>query len=251
MGSDYPCQLSLKAIIWEPKNDETLLPSYAAALTTISQLALISGLSLSDVLRSGVGFGTCLMPFAPIEGFSPYIIDPEDLTKDRIERGLKESGPDWLGLYRYIGDAPAGIELHLSRCRKTAEFLGVSVRDLVEVVWTHEAAHFVSHVGIGGFDRTIWENFQSATSDDKEYAAQSMCWAAFAVFRKSKLIRVMKKLSKYQSEKYNTWKGFEKYCAERDPLHIIQESTSQIGSRSGRKVTLGRGDLHDIVGYDC
>jgi hypothetical protein len=246
MGSDYPCQLSLKALIWEPNNDEALLPSHAAALTTISQLALASGLSLSDVLRSG----TCLMPFAPFEGFSPYIIDPEDLTKDRIERGLKELGPDWLGRYRYMDDTPGSIELQLSRCRKTAEFLDVPVRDLVEVVWTHEAAHFVSHVGIGGFDRMIWENFQSATSDAKEYVAQAMCWALFAIFKMPKLIRAMKKLSKYQSERYNTWKEFENHCADRDTLHIVQLLTYEIGSRSGRKVAVDRGDIHDIINYD-
>jgi hypothetical protein len=77
MGSDYPCQLSLKAVTWEPKDDEVLFPSYAAALTTISKLALVSGLSLSDVLRSGAGFETCLIPFAPFEGLSPYIIESQ------------------------------------------------------------------------------------------------------------------------------------------------------------------------------
>jgi hypothetical protein len=51
------------------------------------------------------------------------------------------------------------IYLHLSRCRRTAEVLGVHPKDLVEVVWTHEAAHFVSHVGSGGSRAVDWKRF--------------------------------------------------------------------------------------------
>jgi hypothetical protein len=144
------------------------------------------------------------------------------------------------------------IELYLSRCREVAEFLSVSPRELVQVVWTHEAAHFVSHIGIGGLNHSIWEGFSNASTDDKEYIAQAASWATFSVLSRPKLIRVMKRLARLQSEKYNSWKTFEKTCrhSRNDPLRTIEELTLNVGRASGRKVVAGREDIHDIIGYD-
>jgi hypothetical protein len=146
-------------------------------------------------------------------------------------------------------------------CRQVAKFLGVSIRALVEVVWTHEAAHFISHTGIGGYHHSSGRVFQvRATtemqlylcrhSDDKEYIAQTACWGTFSVFAKSELIEVMEKLAIHQSPKYNTWRDFEKKCRDKDPLEIVAELTLEIGRVSGRKVEVGREDIHDIEGYD-
>jgi hypothetical protein len=253
MGSDYPCQLSLTALTWEkvtnggialPSHQKLVTPSYAKALTTISELALVCGLSLSDVLRADYSGQESLAPYAPAEAFSFQTVDREELNYSIIEKGLRESGPDWLGRYYHGYGMPVKIELYLSRCRRAAEFLDVSTRSLVEVVWTHEAAHFVSHIGIGGYLHSNWNSFSTASSDNKEYIAQVACWGLFSVFARSELIGVMERLATHQSAKYNTWREFETKCRGKTPLDIIAELTLDVGSLSGRKPIHGHEDLH-------
>ena len=125
-------------------------------------------------------------------------------------------------------------------------------KKLVEVVWTHEAAHFVSHIGVGGYHATSWENFSGANRDDEEHVAQIACWGAFTILGKPKLIRVMEKLAKYRSEVYNTSIDFGKECSNfsHDPLDIIARLTVKVGHASGRKLRMEREDIQDILGYD-
>ena len=262
MGSNYTWRLSLFGLTWRQaipspsvtldRTDRILLPSYEKTLTTMSELALVCGLSLSDVLKAGALGKASLMPYAPTEGFKLQRIDRQKLNNRIIAEGLRESGPDWLGRYYHGSDMPERIELHLSRCQRVARFLSVSARELVQVILTHEAAHFVSHIGIGGFNHSIWESFSNASSDEKEHIAQAASWVTFSVFARPRLNQVMEKLATHQSEKYNSWRVFEKDCRDcnANPLQIIEKLTLQVGRISGRKVESGREDIHNIVGYD-
>jgi hypothetical protein len=239
-----PCRLWLTApssrCYESGYDDRLLLPRYGKILTTLSELALICGLSLSNVsniLKNGSLGEASLMPFAPLKDFDTYPAPPEELNDRSIEEGLREAGPDWLGRYYHGQDEPRRIEVHLPRCRRTAEFLGVSPRNLVEVVWTHEAAHFVSHIGIGGYDQSIWNDFSGASSYSKEDVAQTASLVAFTLFARPRLFKVMEKLAKYQSQKYNTWREFKLNWGW-GALQNISELTLKVGNASGRAVSL-------------
>jgi len=234
----FGCSYSCCEPEYDPHPDHLLLPRYGKILTSLSELALICGLSLSNVsntLKNGSLREVSLMTLAPFDGFHLRHAPPEELNNRSIEEGLREAGPDWLGRYRHSQDVPQCIEVHLDRCRRTAEFLGVSPRNLVEVVWTHEAAHFVSHIGIGGYDQSTWNDFSSASSYSKEDVAQTACLVAFILFARPRLIKVMEKLAKYQSQKYNTWREFELNWGA---LPIISDLTLKVGNASGRAVSL-------------
>lgn len=145
---------------------------------------------------------------------------------------MRDLGVDWLGLYTrqstaqmqpaFASFAPLvstprssctslSISLYLDRCRRTAEFLRVDPKDLVEVVWTHEAAHFVSHVGKGGLNHVDCRNFWEKVSlDSAEDIAQRACWAVFTVFERPKLLSVMRKLSTRQERRVYTLGVFRK-----------------------------------------
>lgn len=232
------------ALTWDPETDRGLVPSYARVLSTISELALVCGLTLSDLLDPQRFYAWRCMPYAPAEGFSLQTVEREDLPSEAIIKGLKESGPDWLGRYRSSG-TPVGIELHLGRCRQTANFLGISPKALVEVVLTHEAAHFVSHFGIGGWNRQQWEDFSRTDRESTERIAQIACCGVFTIFGKPKLIRVMQKLARYQSEVYNNWTDFQDECSKslNDPLDLIATLTVKVGDASGRKVRIEPEDM--------
>jgi hypothetical protein len=62
----------------------------------------------------------------------------------------------------------------------------------------------------------------------------------------------MKQLARLQSEKYNSWKTFEKTCRDsnNDPLRTIAELTLEVGRVSGRKVVLGKEDVALKNNYD-
>jgi hypothetical protein len=127
--------------------------------------------------------------------------------------------------------------LYLSRCWPTAKFLGVRAKDLVDVVLTHEAAHFVSHVGIGGYQHTRWSNFSGASRADKEHVAQVACWGVFAVFERPDLVKVMRTLANHQEKIYNSWRKFEedRPASIGNPLQIVAEVTLEVAKTSGRK----------------
>jgi len=259
-----PCNLPLVAKYWDKiyegsamrRDPGPLVPDYTSVLLTISKLAFVCGLGLSDVLEhkhSSTGNDSG-MPYAPAEAFSMQQIAKEELDQRAIEAGLKDSGVDWLGIYVHDSDRPLRIELYLSRCWRTAKFLGVRAKDLVEAVLTHEAAHFVSHIGIGGYNHTQWEKFSDATREDKEDVAQIACWAVFTVFERPDLIKVMRTLANHQSDIYNSWRDFEKACSPflDKPLDIIGKLTVKIANVSGRKaqsVVLPE-DLHNILEYN-
>jgi hypothetical protein len=131
------------------------------------------------------------MPYLPAEGFSLKTIEREKFDDLTITQGLEELGPDWLGRYHHRSDEPAGLELHLSRCWRTAKFLGVPPFRLMEMVLTHEVAHFVSHIGTGGNRHAHWESFAGASRACKEHVAQIASWGLFAVFGRSDLIAVL------------------------------------------------------------
>jgi hypothetical protein len=238
------------------RNPGPLVPAYTSVLSTISKLAFVCGLGLSDVLEpkhrcTGADSG---MPYAPAEAFSMQQIDEEELDQRAIEVGLKESGTDWLGIYVHSSDRPLRIELYLSRCWRTAKFLGVRAKDLVDVVLTHEAAHFVSHIGIGGYNHMQWGGFSTASRADKEDVAQIACWGVFTVFERPELIKVMRTLANHQSDVYNSWRDFEKECYPflDKPLEIIGKLTVKIANASGRKAqsVVGEEDMHMTRDYD-
>lgn len=107
----------------------------------------------------------------------------------------------------------------------------------MDVVLTHEAAHFISHIGIGGYNRTRWEDFSGASTADKEHVAQVASWGMFTVFERPDLIKVMRTLAKHQSRDYKSWRKFEKSSAILDnPLEIIAKLTVEVAKASGRKV---------------
>jgi hypothetical protein len=205
----YPCSLPLDAWTWDPTRglvvhhptrggvvhhyNVYLMPHYSDILTTISRLTLVCGLALSQVVEptnflNGEAYG---MPYLPAEGFSLKSIEREKLDDQTITQGLEELGPDWLGRYHHRSDKPAGLELHLSRCWRTAKYLGVAPFRLTQVVLTHELAHFVSHIGTGGNRYAHWESFAGASRACKEHVAQIASWGLFAVFGRSDLIAVL------------------------------------------------------------
>jgi hypothetical protein len=93
MGSHYPFKLSLSSLSWErltggatlPSYQEIVTPSYAKTLTTISELALVSGLSLSEVLKADALGKASLMPYAPSQGFALQTIDRQKLNEGIIQ----------------------------------------------------------------------------------------------------------------------------------------------------------------------
>jgi hypothetical protein len=220
--------------------DGPFIPDYPTVLSTISELAFVCGLALSDVFepesaQKGV---VSAVPYAPAHGFTVNTIDEETLNSSAIDEGLRGHGPDWLGRYSHSSDAPVGLELLLSRCWRTARILGVPPRNLLSVVLAHEAAHFVSHIGIGGYGRTTWENFAAATHASKEHVAQIACWGIFTIFDRPELTRVMRKMSEHQSDVYNSWRAFEIDCAnvKYNPLQLIARLTLEVAEMSGRKI---------------
>jgi hypothetical protein len=231
-----------------------LTPDYTTVLETISKLAFVCGLALSAVLESNTALGGAAlgMPYAPAKGFSLQKIDEEKFDHHAVEEGLKECGPDWLGRYLSTSNEPAGLELNLSRCWRTAKFLGVRAKDLADVVLTHEAAHFVSHIGIGRYMHTPWENFSEASRADKEYIAQVACWGVFTVFERSDLMKAMRTLARYQSDVYNSWKKFENRCAQflDNPLQIIAMLTLEVANVPGRQAHPEIEDTHENSGYE-
>ena len=246
-------QVSLTALSWEPEKDAQLVPSYTRTLTAIAELGLICGPTLSNLPQAKASGG---VPCAPAEGFSLQRVNFEEVNDKENETGLGDCGVDWLGLYidpstAHMRPASASLEallptlrssdtslnvyLHLSRCRRTAAFLGMDPKDLVEVVWTHEAAHFVSHVGNGGLKHLDWTNFwEKDSSDDAEDIAQRACWAVFTVFKRPKLLRVMRQLSPHLSGVHKRWECFQRRCAESKPLDIIAKLTLDVAERSER-----------------
>jgi len=233
-----------------------LTPDYITVLSTISKLAFVCGLALSDVLeaRKASTGNDSGMPYAPAEGFSLQPIVEEKFDHHAVVEGLEAHGPDWLGRYLCISDEPAGLELYLSRCWRTAKFLGVRAKDLVDVVVTHEAAHFVSHIGIGGYKRSRWEDFSNASEAKVENVAQIASWGMFTVFERPDLIKVMRTLANHQSSVYNLWTEFEKRCSAiaDNPLGIIAELTVEVANASGRKARspIEEEDMHTVYGYD-
>jgi hypothetical protein len=257
VSSESLRQPSLFAFSWEPDIDRGLVPSYSKTLSIISELGLVCGLAMSHFLdRSSSSTDESHLPCAPKANFTLEFVGREELNDESIEVQLNDD--DWLGLYRCDHQhhsplisaentkltasreiLPYGskIDLHLSRCRKTAEYLGVRVRDLVEVVLTHEASHFVSHIGLGGFDSIIWREFWKASSTDVEYIAQAASWVVFSVFKRPRLIETLKSLSKKQSAVYNNWKGFEDKCRDirNDPAAILGKFAAELAEISGRR----------------
>ncbi len=266
-------QVSLTALSWEPEKDARLVPTYTKTLTTIAELGLVCGLALSNLPRAKALRG---VPCVPAEGFSLQRVNFQEADDKENEIGLGDRGVDWLGLYidpstAHMRPASANLEalvsdlrsspanlsvyLHLGRCRRAAEFLGVHPKDLVEVVWTHEAAHFVSHVGHGGLKHLDWRNFwEKDSSDNAEDIAQRACWAVFTVFKRPRLLRVMRQLSPHLSGIYKRWEYFEKRCAESKPLDIIGKLTLDVAERSERGSCRSRystrGDLTGLAGVD-
>jgi hypothetical protein len=256
VSSESLRQPSLFAFSWEPDVDRELVPSYSKTLSIISELGLVCGLAMSHFLdRSSSSTKASHPPCAPKGDFTLESVVREELNDQSIETQLSDN--DWLGLYRCDHQVhsplisagstnllarqkilPYGskIDLHLSRCRKTAEYLGVKVRDLVEVVLTHEASHFVSHMGIGGFDSTIWREFWAASSKDVEYIAQAASWVVFSVFKRRRLVETFKALSEKQSPVYNNWRRFEDQCRDirNDPAAILGKFAAELAEISGR-----------------
>jgi hypothetical protein len=247
-----PYALPLVALHWDRiyegllmrRDPGPLTPDYLTVLSIISELAFVCGLALSDTIETDVvetdeestGEPTLVIPYAPAEGFLLKEIPEEESDQSVIEEGLRERGPDWLGRYYHKFDEPERIELHLSRCWRTAKFLGLRAKDLAAVVLAHEAAHFVSHIGIGGYKRRRWEDFSKATTAQVEHAAQVASWGLFTVFERPDFIKVMRKLANYQSDVYNSWREFEKRCGPflDKPLETIGAVTLEVGNASGR-----------------
>jgi hypothetical protein len=77
-------------------------------------------------------------------------IDEEDL-RGTVER-LAKDGLDALGLYQHNQpqDEPAAIDItvFISRCVKVAEHLRLNSYHVIDVVLIHEAAHYLTHLGV-------------------------------------------------------------------------------------------------------
>jgi hypothetical protein len=258
----HPCNLPLVATTWDrlygsgavrPRG-EPRIPDYITVLSTISELEFVCGLALSNIFEpdSALKSRASGMHYAPSEGFKLNTVPEEKLNSDAVDEGLRESGPDWLGLYSHSSDSPTGLELHLSRCYSAARVLGVTPQKLLDVVLTHEVAHFVSHMGLGGYGRTRWEKFSTASRANKEHVAQVVSWGAFTIFGRSDLTAVMRKLATRQSSIYNSWQAFEIDSADvkYQPLDLIAKLTLEVARYSGRKVHIDRDEMLNLENID-
>ena len=156
-----------------------------------------------------------------------------------IEEDVKHCGPDLLGRYLCLcsSNEPAGLELHLSRCWRTANYLGVRAKDLVNVGLTHEAAHFVPHIAIGRYMHTPWEDFKSLSDSQRKNVAQVAFWVVPTVFERPDPMKVMRTLARHQSDVYNSWIEFEKRCFHflDDPPELIAKLTLEVANVPGRQ----------------
>ena len=69
-----------------------------------------------------------------------------------VEEGLKGKGMHFLGLYhcdcKPEPPVATDITLFISRCWRTGEKLGLNPHHIIEVVLIHEAAHYITHLGV-------------------------------------------------------------------------------------------------------
>jgi hypothetical protein len=75
---------------------------------------------------------------------------------------------------------------------------------LYEIVIYHEAAHAATHLGRDNHGR-IWDSFDYAGTDDKEYFAQIYTYLLLLQNKSTDAIAAMERLSRCQPSKYKTY----------------------------------------------
>jgi hypothetical protein len=134
--------------------------------------------------------------------------DPEE-QEDKLNiidpvKRLKKDGMEFLGLY--CPDA-VKITLFISRSIWAAEALKVNTRQLIEVVLIHEAAHYLTHLGIPIPKNTspAETEFGEENQDLIEEIAQSGTYFYLQAGVDHAKLHCFEILSLYQPSPYTTW----------------------------------------------
>jgi hypothetical protein len=138
--------------------------------------------------------------------------EPDSKPLIDVEDGLKEKGMHFLGLYHYDckPEAPVAtdITLFISSCLRTAEKLGLNPHHIIEVVLIHEAAHYITHLGVKPESNPVeyWPGFGS---DENKEAIEDFAQSATYFYLQASVdhakLHCFETLSLYQQKPYTTW----------------------------------------------
>lgn len=109
---------------------------------------------------------------------------------------------DLLGVYINNTNKIILYDLLIRLC---SDKLDIDYETLKQIVLTHELAHAITHTG-KDIENNIWEYFDIALLEDKEYFAQIYTYKLFKKDNNNLALNVMDKLSENQLEEYNTYK---------------------------------------------
>ena len=168
--------------------------------------------------------------------------EPERLLEDlldlmeRVERDIP-SILDILGTYRA---SVRHVTLYRKLIRLCAGWMGLDPKGLEDVVLTHELAHAASHLGWDVGDR-IWENFDSASSADKEYFAQIFAHSLFLESGDVYVVHCMDALVNQQPPQYATYQS-----RKHVDVALLVRELYEARRRSRATVTANLGQLRPV-----
>lgn len=110
---------------------------------------------------------------------------------------------DLLGVYDSRENKIILYDLLIKLCSAQLE---LDYEGLYSIVLMHELSHAITHRGTDS-DNQIWEYFDIATSDIKEYFAQIYTYKQIQLDNNVLLISIMNKLSKAQTDVYQSYKN--------------------------------------------
>jgi len=129
-----------------------------------------------------------------------------------VEEGLKGKGMKFLGLYHYCR-APkppvaTDITLFISRCWRTGEKVGLNPHHIIEVVLIHEAAHYITHLGVKP-ESNLVEYWSEFGSDENKEAIEDFAQSATYFYLQASVdhakLHCFETLSLHSPTRYTTW----------------------------------------------
>lgn len=187
-------------------------------------LAQVAGLRMSDeraVVNVSPDFPRELQILLSLYNIEPVVDGVEPVTGREKEewRGKEIALVDILG--RYF-PATRKVDIYSRVIHSVSVSLGIDERVLTDIVLAHEIGHAVTHFAVDE-DGTIWERFDSASTEDQELLAQLLPFILFRQLRMSDHVAAMEKLRKTQASKYNTYHKHEK-----DSLSFVRQLVRQL-----------------------
>ena len=170
--------------------------------------------------------------------------DPIFRVRD-FARGREDGigGVDLLGTYH---GHDSHVTIYIDSCFKAARRYNVLIDDLVDVVLIHELSHLVTHRGFGVDN--LSRRFMEHTAQCATYAyLKPSCGEALKVFEL---------LSTHQPSIYQTWEGLKELPKTELVFMSRPDEVQEVVKAIFQKVRdtlkpISRGEIHDVIGYDC